>query len=152
MVQVDHKDFIGIGQIVFDSKTEWNIPRFHFMVDKTASGNYEATLLEFGLVAWSETEDGAIKSLIKQTHFYILTVMEKSSFDQFIQEVDNHVMDGYWRRYRKIVFSLARDKIALDVSADTAFYSGRAIKYAGFTAPSYKKIACPLSATPRSIV
>ena len=156
MVQVDHKDFIGIGQIVFDSKTEWNIPRLHFMVDKTASGNYEATLLEFGLVAWSETEDGAIKSLIKQTYSYILAVIERAGFDLLIQDVDNNVMDGYWRRYRKIVFFLVRDQITLDVSADTAFYSGRAIKYAGFTAPSYKgalsKTRIGLSTSGSSIV
>jgi hypothetical protein len=108
IVPVGQKDFIGIGKIVFDSNAEWNIPHLHFMVDKTASGNYEATLLEFGLVSWSESDDEAIKSLIKQTHFYILSVMEKSGFDQFIKEADNHVMDDYWRHYRKIEFSLAR--------------------------------------------
>ncbi|MDR2493954.1 MAG: hypothetical protein LBD24_01905 [Spirochaetaceae bacterium] len=90
-VLVDQKDFIGIGKIVFDSNAKWNIPHLHFMVDKTASGNYEATSLEFGLVSWSELEKEAITSLVKQTYFYILSVMEKSSFDQFIKEVDNHV-------------------------------------------------------------
>jgi len=64
--------------MTFDSNAEWNIPHIHFMVDKTDSGNYEATLLEFGLVSWSES-----------------------------LEVDDQVMDGYWRYYRKIEFSLA---------------------------------------------
>jgi hypothetical protein len=78
------------------------------MVDKTTSGNYEATLLEFGLVSWSESENEAIKSLVKQTCFYILSVMENSGFDRFVEETDNRVMDDYRRRYRKIEFSLAR--------------------------------------------
>jgi hypothetical protein len=107
-VPVDRKDFIGIGKIVFNSNAEWNIPHLHFIVDKTTSGNYEATSLEFGLVSWSELEREAITSLVKQTYFYILSVMEKSGFDQFIKEVDNHVMDDYRRHYRKIEFSLAR--------------------------------------------
>jgi hypothetical protein len=50
-VPVDNKNFVGIGKLIFDSDAEWNIPILHFMVDKTASGNYEATLLEFGLVS-----------------------------------------------------------------------------------------------------
>jgi hypothetical protein len=107
-VPVDDKHFVGIGKIVFDTNAEWNIPHLHFMVDKTASNNFEATLLEFGLVAWSETQDGAIKSLVKQAHAHILSVLERLGFDHFIQEVSNHVMDGYWKNYRKIEFSLAR--------------------------------------------
>jgi len=105
---VDGKNFVGIGKIVFNSNVEWNIPVLHFMVDKTASGNYEATLLEFGLVSWSENQDNSIRSLVKQTHSHILSVLSRTGFDQFVNEVDSHVMDGYWRQYRKIDFSLAR--------------------------------------------
>ena len=107
-VPVDAKHFVGIGKIVFDTNAEWNIPHLHFMVDKTASGNFEATLLEFGLVAWSETQNGAIQSLAKQTHTHILSVLERTGFDHFIREVNDHVMDGYWKNYRTIEFSLAR--------------------------------------------
>jgi hypothetical protein len=106
-VPVDDKHFVGIGKMVFDTNAEWNIPHLHFMVDKTASGNFEATLLEFGLVAWSETQDGAIKSLVKQAHAHILAVLERAGFNQFIREVDSNVMDGYWKNYRRIEFSLA---------------------------------------------
>jgi len=105
---VHDKDFIGIGKMTFEKTAEWNIPNLHFMVDKTASGNFEATLLEFGLVSWSEKKDDAIKDLAKQTHSYILSVMEKTGFDEFITKVDNHVMDDYWKHYRKIEFTLAR--------------------------------------------
>jgi hypothetical protein len=125
-VPVDNKNFVGIGKMTFDSNAEWNIPHLHFMVDETASGNYEATLLEFGLVSWSELLNDAIISLVKQTHSHILSVIEGSGFDQFIQEVDDHVMDGYWRCYRKIEFSLARNGKDLSHEIDSQLV--RAIK------------------------
>jgi hypothetical protein len=120
-VPVDNKNFVGIGKLAFDSNAEWNIPHLHFMVDKTASGNYEATLLEFGLVSWSEQLNEAIKSLVKQTHSHILSVMERSGFDEFIREVDDHVMDGYWRQYRKIDFVLAQNGMDLSHEMDSQF-------------------------------
>jgi hypothetical protein len=126
IVPVDNKNFVGIGKMTFDSNAEWNIPHLHFMVDKTASGNYEATLLEFGLVSWSESLNNAIKSLVKQTHTHILSVIGRAGFEQFIQEVDDQVMDGYWRNYRKIEFSLARDGRDLSHEMDSRFV--RAIK------------------------
>ena len=106
-VSVDNKNFVGIGKMIFDSSAEWNIPHLHFIVDKTASGNYEATLLEFGLVSWSEGLDNAIRSLVKQTHSHILTTLVRNGFDQFTSEVDTQVMDEYWKHYRKIDFTLA---------------------------------------------
>ena len=117
IVDVTDKNFVGIGKMIFDSNAEWSIPHLHFMVDKTSSGNYEATLLEFGLVSWSETLDNAIRSLVKQTHSHILSGLDKKGIDQFIDEVDNHVMDGYWKQYRKIDFSLA--KFGKDLSHQT---------------------------------
>jgi len=121
IVPVDSKNFVGIGKMTFDSNAEWNIPHLHFMVDKTASGNYEATLLEFGLVSWSESLNDAIKSLVRQTHTHILSVIERAGFEQFIREVDDQVMDGYWRNYRKIEFSLARDGRDLSHEMDSRF-------------------------------
>jgi hypothetical protein len=126
IVPVDNKNFVGIGKMTFDSNAEWNIPHLHFMVDKTTSGNYEATLLEFGLVSWSESLNDAIKSLVRQTHAHILSVIERAGFEQFIREVDDQVMDGYWRNYRKIEFSLARDGRDLSHEMDSRFV--RAIK------------------------
>jgi hypothetical protein len=69
-VPASQKDFTGIGKIVFNSNAEWSIPCLHFMADKTASGNYEAASLEFGLASWSEYENEAVKSLVKQTYSY----------------------------------------------------------------------------------
>jgi len=125
-VPVDEKNFVGIGKMTFESNAEWNIPHLHFMVDKTDSGYYEATLLEFCLVSWSENLNDSIKSLVRQTYSHILSVMEREGFEQFIQDVDNHAMDGYWRRYRKIDFSLARNGKDLSHDIDSQFL--RALK------------------------
>jgi len=108
MVPADEKEFIGIGKIVFNNDADWNIPHLHFMVDKTTSGNYEATLLEFGLVSWSENKDEVIKNLVYQTQTHILNAIGKVGFDELIRSVDSHLMDSYWRQYRKIEFTLAR--------------------------------------------
>jgi hypothetical protein len=125
-VSVANKNFIGIGKMTFESSAEWNIPHLHFMVDKTAEGNYEATLLEFGLVSWSENLDGAIRSLLKQTHSHILTVLDRDGFDQFINEVHSNAMDEYWMQYRKIDFCLAR--IGKDLSHQMDNQSMREMK------------------------
>jgi len=125
-VPVEDKNFIGIGKMVFEKNKEWNIPHLHFLVDKTASGNFEATLLEFGLISWSETEEAAIKSLVRQTHSHILMVIEKSGFDGLIRNVDDHVMDDYWRLYRKIEFTMARSGKDLSHKLDNQIV--RAIK------------------------
>jgi len=79
------------------------------MIDKTASGHFEATLLEFGLISWAETEEAAIKKLARQTHSHILSVIGKNGFNGLIKAVDDHVMDDFWKNYRKIEFSLARN-------------------------------------------
>ena len=126
IVPVDNKKFVGIGKMIFDSNAEWNIPHLHFMVDKTASGNYEATLLEFGLVSWSEGLDDAIRSLVIQTHSHILATLVKNGFDQFIDEVDTQVMDEYWKHYRKIDFCLA--SIGKDLSHQMDNQSMREMK------------------------
>jgi len=120
-VPVKDKNFIGIGKLVFDSNAEWNIPHLHFMVDKTAAGNFEATLLEFGLVSWAEDIKNAIASLTRQTHAHIISVTEKTGFDEFIREVDDHVMDDYWREYRKRDFTLAREGRDLSHEMDSRF-------------------------------
>ncbi|MDR0503587.1 MAG: hypothetical protein LBH16_09750 [Treponema sp.] len=125
-VPVERKNFVGIGKMVFEKNKEWNIPHLHFMVDETVSGNFEATLLEFGLVSWSETEEAVIKSLVRQTHVHILMVMDKSGFDGLIKNVDDHVMDDYWRHYRKIEFTMARSGKDLSHKLDNQIV--RAIK------------------------
>jgi hypothetical protein len=44
---MDHKHFAAIGKIVFETPGfSWNIPHTHFIVNKTASGLFEAANLE----------------------------------------------------------------------------------------------------------
>lgn len=140
-VDVSDKNFVGIGKLVFHSNEEWNVPHLHFMVDETNDGNFEATLLEFGLVSWAENKNDSIMSLVKQTHAHILSVMERDNFDEFFQEVDGHVMDDYWRCYRKIDFMLAKEGRDLSHEMDSKFL--RAIKAVieEETINSIKKIA-----------
>jgi hypothetical protein len=109
-VPVDNKHFIGIGEMAFKTKNGSNTPSLRFMVDRTASGNFEATLLEFGLVSWSEEEKGAIESLVKQTRLYIHTVIDKGGFDTLSQNIDDHVMGDYRRCYWEIASSLCNTK------------------------------------------
>ena len=125
-VDVNDKDFIGIGKMVFDSNAEWNIPHLHYMVDKTSSGSYEATLLEFGLVSWAADKNDSIMSLVRQTHAHILSIIERNGFEDFIKIVDDHVMDDYWRQYRKFDFILAKDGRDLSHELDSQLM--RAIK------------------------
>jgi hypothetical protein len=103
-VPVKDKKFVSIGKMSFKANFERTFPPLHYMVDNTASGNFEATLLEFGLVSWSEAEEEAIISLAKQTHFHINAVMEKDNLERFIEEDYHDAMSDYWRYYRKIKY------------------------------------------------
>jgi hypothetical protein len=88
---------------------EWNIPHLHFLVDNQRPGYYEATCLEFGLVAAGKTPEESIEGLATLTHSHIMAVMENGDhYDQFLKLIDNYVMEDYWRKYRLIEFSLAR--------------------------------------------
>jgi uncharacterized FlaG/YvyC family protein len=109
-VSVEDKHFVGVGKMIFNTpNTAWNIPHLHFLVDKAAGDRYEATLLEFGLVSAGEGQEEAIERLARQTHLYISTVMqEDENYSQFINNVNDHVMDDYWRKYRAIEFALAQ--------------------------------------------
>jgi hypothetical protein len=110
-VSVEAKNFVGIGKMRFNTpKAKWNIPHLHFLVDLVEPGRYEATVLEFGLVSGGKKQEEAIERLAAQIYYYIFSVMENGdNYSEFIESVDSHVMDDYWRRYRTIEFSLARD-------------------------------------------
>jgi hypothetical protein len=109
-VPVDGREFIGIGKMFFNTPdVEWNIPHLHFLVDTQRPGYHEATCLEFGLVAQGSTPEESIEGLATLTHAHIMAVMEGGDhYDQFLSMVDNHAMEDYWRKYRLIEFSLAR--------------------------------------------
>jgi hypothetical protein len=109
-VPVDNRDFVGIGKMFFNtSDVEWNIPHLHFLVNRQGPNYYEATCLEFALVASGKTPEESIEGLATLTHSHIMAVMEGGDqYDQFLRLVDNYVMEDYWRKYRVIEFSLAR--------------------------------------------
>jgi hypothetical protein len=114
-VDVGSKNFTGIGKAVFKVADGLKDLTLHFMVDRTASGNFEATLLEFGLISWSEEEVGAIEGLLKQTRLHLQTVMKSGGLDSLKDDTDNHVMDDYWRHYRIISLSSSNEAENLSI-------------------------------------
>jgi hypothetical protein len=108
VVSVTDKKFVAIGKFLFDTiNTEWNIPHLHFLVDETDSGNFEATNLEFGLVASGDNAKTAMQRLAGLVHFHITSVMtEGNGYQEFIDAVNSRTMDDYWKTYRVIDFSL----------------------------------------------
>jgi hypothetical protein len=109
-VPVGNREFVGIGKMFFNiPDVSWNIPHLHFLVDSQGPGYYEATCLEFGLVTSGKTPEESIEGLAILTHSHIMAVMESGDrYDQFVTLVDNYAMEDYWRKYRVIEFSLAR--------------------------------------------
>jgi hypothetical protein len=106
---------------------EWNIPDLHFIVNKTPSGLFEATNIEFILDSIGSSIEEAIEGLIGLTIHYITAVMTKGQgYDEFIDKVNSLAMEDYWREYRRIEFSLARHR--KDLSHDIAKKVNAAIK------------------------
>lgn len=125
---MENKRFVAIGKMTIDNlNTAWNIPILHFIVNKTPSGLFEATNIEFILDSTGNTIEEAIEGLSGLTIHYITAVMEKGrGYDEFIEKIDSLAMEEYWREYRKIEFSLAR--IRKDLSHDIANKINTAIK------------------------
>jgi hypothetical protein len=110
VVSVADKKFVAVGKFLFDAvNTEWNIPHLHFLVDEMGSGNFEATNLEFGLVASGDNAETAMQRLAGLVHFHITSVMtEGKGYQEFIDTANSRAMDDYWRAYRVIDFSLGK--------------------------------------------
>ena len=125
---MDNKHFVAIGKMTIDNlSTEWNIPDLHFIVNKTPSGLFEATNIELILDSPGNTIEEAIEGLTGITLHYITTVMEKGrGYDEFIEKANSLVMEEYWREYRNIEFSLARNR--KDLSHEIANKINAAIK------------------------
>ena len=125
---MDSKHFVAIGKMAIDNlSTEWNIPDLHFIVNKTPSGLFEATNIELVLDSSGNTIEEAIEGLTGLTLHYITAVMEKGrGYDEFIEKVNSLAMEEYWREYRNIEFSLARNR--KDLSHEIANKINAAIK------------------------
>jgi len=125
---MDNKRFVAIGKMTIDNlSAEWNIPDLHFIVNKTPSGLFEATNIEFILDAAGNTIEESIEGLSGLTIHYITAAMNKGrGYDEFIDKVNSLAMEEYWREYRNIEFLLARNR--KDLSHDIANKINAAIK------------------------
>jgi hypothetical protein len=109
---MDNKRFVAIGKIIFETPGfPWNIPHTHFIVNKTASGLFEATNLELILDSAGDSVAEAAETLARLTASYIMEIMMKRrGHDELVEVVDTGVMEDYWREYRKIEVELSRTK------------------------------------------
>jgi hypothetical protein len=109
---MDNKHFVAIGKIVFETPGfSWNIPHTHFIVNKTASGLFEATNLELILDSIGVSIEEAAQTLARLTANYIMEIMMKRrGHDELGEVMDTSVMEDYWREYRKIEVILSKTK------------------------------------------
>jgi len=109
---MDNKHFIAIGKITFETPGfSWNIPHTHFIINKTASGLFEATNLELILDTVGNSVEESAQILVRLTANYIMEIMMKRrGHDELIEVMDTNVMEDYWREYRKIEVELSRTK------------------------------------------
>jgi predicted RNase H-like HicB family nuclease len=119
IVSIKGKAFVAIGKMIFNHNSHWKIPHVHFMVDKVLDSVYEATCLEFGLVASGNDPEEATKRLGVLIHFHITTVMnEGNGYKEFIAMAEDHCMDDFWAAFRAIDFSLCEQGISLSNTLD----------------------------------
>ncbi|MDR1933227.1 MAG: hypothetical protein LBQ57_10455 [Spirochaetales bacterium] len=107
----EDKNFVGIGKVMIDtSSMPWNIPHLHFLVDGD-SDHFEATCLEFGLVASGPTQEESAERLGGLILFHIQAVMhEGGGYEEFKDMALNSFMNAYWDAYRYIEFCLAEKR------------------------------------------
>ena len=117
---MDNKNFIAIGKIIFETPGfSWNIPHTHFIVNKTASGLFEATNLELILDSVGNSVEESAQTLARLTANYVMEIMiERRGHDELAEVVDTNVMEDYWREYRKFEVELSRTKKDLSHSFD----------------------------------
>jgi hypothetical protein len=109
---MDNKHFVAIGKIVFETPGfSWNIPHTHFIVNKTASGLFEATNLELILDSIGGSIEESAQTLARLTANYIMEIMMKRrGHDELGEVMDTDIMEDYWREYRKIEVKLSKTK------------------------------------------
>jgi tRNA splicing ligase len=117
---MDNKHFVAIGKIVFETPGfSWNIPHTHFVVNKTASGLFEATNLELILDSVGNSIKESAQALAHFTSNYIMEIMVKrGGHDELTEVMDTNVMEDYWREYRKIEVQLSKTKNDLSHNMD----------------------------------
>jgi hypothetical protein len=116
-------NFTAIGKIIFETpKASWNIPHTHFIVNRTESGLYEATNLEFVLDSIGHTLEESMQTLAGLTSYHVMDIMiNGKGHDELIAEVYSPAMEEYWMEYRKIEFELSRSKKDIGHNLDRHF-------------------------------
>ncbi|MDR3147103.1 MAG: hypothetical protein LBU00_01845 [Treponema sp.] len=109
---MDGKHFVAIGKIAFETPGyPWNIPHSHFIVNKTASGLFEATNLELILDSVGDSVEDAAGTLARLTANFVMEIMlKRRGHDELGEVMDTGVMEDYWREYRKIEVALSKTK------------------------------------------
>ena len=117
---MDGKNFVAIGRIIFETPGySWNIPHTHFIVNKTETGLYEATNLEFILDSAGNSIKESAETLTRLTASYVREIMKRRrGHDELLEIVDSNTMEDYWREYRKIEINLSRTKRDMSHSMD----------------------------------
>ncbi|MFP3041986.1 hypothetical protein LQZ19_09215 [Treponema primitia] len=107
---MDDKNFVAIGRIIFETPGfDWNIPHTHFIVNKTAFGNYESTNLEFILDSVGSTVEESAQNLSRLTASYVMDIIiNRKGHDDLIEVVKESHMEDYWAEYRAIEIKLSR--------------------------------------------
>ena len=104
------KKFIAIGKIIMDTPGfDWNIPCTHYIINKTPSGMYEATNLEYILDSIGDTVKDAVLILVKLTLFYVMDIITNhNAYDELKEsQLNNFFMEDYWTEYRKMEVELS---------------------------------------------
>ena len=117
---MENKNFVAIGKIVFETPGfPWNIPHTHFIVNKTPSGNFEATNLQLILDSIGSSVKEAVEDLARLTGHYIMEIMlKRRGHAELAEVVDTSAMEDYWREYRKIEVDLSKTKRDLSHNMD----------------------------------
>ena len=120
---MNDKNFIAIGKIIIETPGyAWNIPYSHFIVNKTASGLYEATNLEFILDSAGNSVKESVQTLAKLTLSYVMDILvNRNGHNELKELVDSTVMEDYWREYRKMEVELSRTKRDLSHNMERLF-------------------------------
>jgi hypothetical protein len=117
---MENKHFVAIGKIIFETPGfPWNIPHTHFIVNKTPSGMFEATNLEFILDSISNSAQDAAKNLARLTANHVMEIMlRRRGHEELAEIMDTNSMEDYWREYRKIEVELSKTKNDLSHNMD----------------------------------
>ena len=98
---MENKNFVAVGKIVFETPGyTWNIPHTHFIVNKTPSGLYEATNLQFVLDSIGNSVKEAAEILARLTAHYVMEIMfKRRGHDELSEVVDSNANEWFsWCR------------------------------------------------------